>query len=129
VRNGRRREFAKFAAFADEAAREAIPDPNAQATFEASRAQPGREAEDWTQLYRTLLALRTREIVPRLAGTKAIGAEVLGEKAVRASWRLGDGATLTIALDLGDTPGSLPAPEGEILFAEGQRFVAWLARA
>ncbi|WP_306286175.1 malto-oligosyltrehalose trehalohydrolase [Sphingomonas sp. Ant20] len=34
VRDGRRREFAKFAAFADESARAAIPDPNARATFE-----------------------------------------------------------------------------------------------
>ncbi|MGI4984227.1 MAG: malto-oligosyltrehalose trehalohydrolase, partial [Janthinobacterium lividum] len=34
VREGRRKEFAKFAAFNDEARREEIPDPNAEHTFE-----------------------------------------------------------------------------------------------
>ena len=36
VRQGRRREFAKFAAFADPIRRDKIPDPNAVATFDAS---------------------------------------------------------------------------------------------
>jgi maltooligosyltrehalose trehalohydrolase len=44
VREGRRREFAKFPAFADPKARQAIPDPNARATFEASRPAPGPDA-------------------------------------------------------------------------------------
>ena len=39
VREGRRREFAKFAAFADPARRDAIPDPNAASTFEESVPQ------------------------------------------------------------------------------------------
>jgi maltooligosyltrehalose trehalohydrolase len=62
VRNGRREEFARFAAFRDPAARERIPDPQAQATFTASRL-------DWSErerqphrgtllLYRSLLELR-----------------------------------------------------------------------
>ena len=42
VREGRRREFGHFAAFADEAARAAIPDPNAVATFTASSRSPAR---------------------------------------------------------------------------------------
>jgi maltooligosyltrehalose trehalohydrolase len=126
VRNGRRREFAKFSAFADEAAREAIPDPNASSTFASSRPQPGPDADEWSELYRSLIALRMREIVPRLAGAKSIGAEAIGDKAVRASWAMADGTTLTIALDLGDAPKGLPELPGEILFADGQRFVARL---
>ena len=40
VREGRRREFQKFAAFSDPARRETIPDPNAASTFTASVCAP-----------------------------------------------------------------------------------------
>ena len=70
VASGRRAEFAGFAAFADPAVREAIPDPNAAATFAASRL-------DWAErdsaagrrrlaLVAQLLALRQRHLVPLL---------------------------------------------------------------
>ncbi|VWX52876.1 malto-oligosyltrehalose trehalohydrolase [Novosphingobium sp. 9U] len=129
VREGRRKEFAKFAAFADEAARARIPDPNAESTFTASRPQPGPDAGEWEALYRNLIALRTQHIVPRLVGAKAIGAEAIGEAAVTASWTMGDGAVLTITIDLGDQAGELPEAPGEIIHAEGGRFVARLAPA
>ena len=67
VRNGRRKEFAKFEAFADEAARERIPDPNAESTFTASIPQPGPDAGTWRTLYQHLLQLRRDHITPRLA--------------------------------------------------------------
>jgi maltooligosyltrehalose trehalohydrolase len=103
VREGRRKEFAHFAAFASEDARAKIPDPNAAGTFEASRPVPGEDAEQWRALYRDLLALRHAEIVPRLRGSTAQGARVVGDKAVEASWRLGDGTMLTLTLNLGDS--------------------------
>ena len=124
VREGRRREFAKFEAFADEQARAAIPDPNALTTFEASRPQPGPDADRWRALYRELLTLRRERIVPHLPGARAIGAEATGPASVIARWRLGDGTTLAIALDLSDAP-ALPAVESP-LFMEGSRFVAWI---
>ncbi|MEG8054582.1 DUF3459 domain-containing protein [Sphingomonas aerolata] len=132
VRDGRRREFAKFAAFADESARAAIPDPNARATFEASVAEPGPDADAWRDLYRTLIAVRQRAIIPRLSGTRAMGAEAIGPAAVVARWTLGDGAVLTIALNLGEDPVAFPEASGEMLFAQGdagQRasVAAWLA--
>jgi maltooligosyltrehalose trehalohydrolase len=37
-----------------------------------------------------------------LPGARALGAEAIGEKAVLARWRLGDGSTLAIATNLGD---------------------------
>jgi maltooligosyltrehalose trehalohydrolase len=129
VRNGRRREFAKFAAFGDEAARETIPDPNAETTFAASRPEPGSDADEWGTLYRTLIDVRTRRIVSGLKGAQAIGAEVVGEKAVAASWRLGDGSVLSVAIDLGDQPGTLPDAPGEVLHVESGRFIARLAAA
>lgn len=128
VREGRRREFAQFEGFADEASRARIPDPNARGTFEASIPAPSPDGAVWEALYRDLLALRASQIVPRLKGAAALGAEALGEKSVRALWRLSDGAVLTLALDLGDNP-ALPEAEGRLLWREGQRFGAWLAPA
>ncbi|OHB36856.1 MAG: malto-oligosyltrehalose trehalohydrolase [Phenylobacterium sp. RIFCSPHIGHO2_01_FULL_70_10] len=107
VREGRRSEFASFAAFADPAARKRIPDPNAVETFEASRPEPGPDAEDWRELYADLLRLRARDIAPRLRGARCEYSETLGEEAVRASWKLGDGSRLTLALNLGDAPVEL----------------------
>ncbi|MFT3965249.1 MAG: malto-oligosyltrehalose trehalohydrolase [Sphingobium sp.] len=134
VREGRRREFAKFDAFRDEAARARIPDPNAGDTFAASRAQPGPDAEEWEAFYRHLIGLRTRLIVPRLRGAVALGAAVLGAKAVSAAWTLGDGAVLTVAINLGRDAVSFPADTGEPIFARGEAgapasFAAWLTSA
>ncbi|SEI88263.1 maltooligosyl trehalose hydrolase [Sphingomonas sp. OV641] len=70
VREGRRKEFAKFEAFADEKTRETIPDPNALSTFEASIPQPGPDAGTWRSFYQTLLHLRRDHIAPRLSTPK-----------------------------------------------------------
>ena len=55
-------------------------------------------------LHKALIALRHDEIIPRLPGARAIGAEAVGPKAVLARWRLGDGTRLTIALNLDEAP-------------------------
>ena len=114
VREGRRNEFAAFSAFADPEKRERIPDPNDAATFEASR--PLFEAQHPHQhateaLYRRLLKIRREEIVPRLPGAQALGADVLGHGAVSARWRLGDGSVLRIDLNLSEQPIEHTAPE------------------
>ncbi len=118
VRDGRRREFAKFAAFADPARRERIPDPNAPATFEASVPHPdpvhGAARRD---LYQRLIAIRMAEIVPRLVGVRSMAACAVGDAAVMASWRLGGGTILTIAANLGSELVVLaPVPRGRMLF-------------
>ncbi|QNE33374.1 malto-oligosyltrehalose trehalohydrolase [Sphingomonas sp. NBWT7] len=125
VREGRRREFAKFPAFADEKARETIPDPNDLATFDRSRPLPGADAESWRALYRDLLAIRRDRIVPHLGDVRAIGAQATGDASVVARWRLGNGACLGIAIDLSDTP-TLHAIQGEPIYTDGARFAAWL---
>ena len=56
VTAGRRQEFSRFAAFRDPDRREAIPDPNAAATFQASIPQVTEN--DWTALYTDCLSLR-----------------------------------------------------------------------
>jgi maltooligosyltrehalose trehalohydrolase len=117
VREGRRAEFASFAAFVDPAARKAIPDPNHAKTFDASKphADPAQGVVRHS-LYQELLARRHAEIVPRLKGTRSLGAEAIGAKAVAARWRLGDGAVLFIATNLDDTAVTMPAPQGKLLF-------------
>jgi maltooligosyltrehalose trehalohydrolase len=117
VREGRRSEFARFPAFADPVSRERIPDPNALQTFSASVPQadpllgPEREA-----LYRRLIDLRAREIVPRLDGAYALAAEAVGSKAVVARWQLGDGTVMTVATNLDAEAVALDAPAGTLLF-------------
>lgn len=126
VREGRRREFAKFAAFADPNARERIPDPNAPDTFAQSHPQPGSDALAWRTFYRDLLALRHEHIVPHLPGAVALGAQVLGDAAVIARWRLGNGRQLTLAIDLADAPAPLPQDAGSPpIFTTDERFAAW----
>ncbi|PWW03572.1 maltooligosyl trehalose hydrolase [Hoeflea marina] len=133
VRTGRRAEFSRFSAFSDPEVRERIPDPNDHATFRASAPQPGPQAAQWLSFYGDLIALRHRHIVPRLKGARGLRAEVLGEGAVSASWRMADGSTLSIALNLGGEPVAFPRADGVIVFSLGEAgapasFAARLAR-
>lgn len=122
VRDGRRREFARFARFSDPAARAAIPDPCALETYAASKLdwgcleQPAHR--EWLEHTRQLLKLRAWELNHRLAGTRAQEARVLAPGALRAAWRLGDGATLTLLLNLsrGGVTG-VARPPGRCLHA------------
>lgn len=133
VREGRRREFQRWAHFADPEVRETIPDPNARSTFEASKLDwakldfdPGAKRQ---KLVRELLTLRETQICPRLPGMTSMQAEAKerGKKGVEACWRLGDGARLRVLANLGG-----PAFEGEIpgreLFALGERDAQWWIR-
>jgi len=110
VREGRRGEFAHFTAFADPEQREHIPDPNAQQTFESSRPQNKEVIAGWHGLYQQLLALRRRHVIPHLPGSRSLGAEVHGDKALTARWRLGNGNTLRIDLNLAPTAQAVELP-------------------
>ena len=111
VREGRRAEFKGFAAFADPQQRERIPDPNALQTFLDSRPRRNAHSGNWEDFHRHLLTLRRQHIVPHLDGTRALGAEVIGDKAVSARWRLGDGRELRIDLNLGPAPVQSHLPD------------------
>lgn len=104
VREGRRAEFKGFAAFADPAQRARIPDPNALQTFLDSRPRRNADSDGWEAFYKQLLDLRRQHLVPHLPGTRALGAQVLGDRAVSARWRLGNGNELRIDLNLGPDP-------------------------
>lgn len=122
VTAGRRREFARFARFADARVRESIPDPNAAATFDAcvldwdaldNPAQARRLAQT-----RALLHLRRSAVVPHLAGMAGGSGRyaAFGARGLAVSWRLGDGSTLALLANLGGQPAVAPVrPAGEIL--------------
>jgi maltooligosyltrehalose trehalohydrolase len=121
VREGRRKEFADFAAFADPEKREHIPDPNDIKTFEASRpafsavdldTDIGLDHRSWLEFYTQLLALRHKEIMPRLQGARFLKTDILGDKAVSARWTLGDGSELRIDLNLSEHAVDAPPQTG-----------------
>jgi 1,4-alpha-glucan branching enzyme len=128
VREGRRREFAHFPEFQDEAAREQIPDPTAYATFAMSRlnwAEPREQPHSrWLDRYRRVLAIRAREIVPRLAGIPPFSGRyrVLGAKAVSVEWRLGDDSRLLLLANFAGEPLPLPAnlPEARMVYSSAE---------
>jgi malto-oligosyltrehalose trehalohydrolase len=125
VREGRRREFAQFPEFADPAARERIPDPLDPATFASAQldwTKLGAPAHaEWLAYYRLLLALRHREIVPRLAGLTSGQArwQLHSGHAVDVTWRLSGGAALQAILSLApkEVSGFAISPRGRLLFA------------
>ena len=125
VTEGRRAEFATFPAFSDPETRERIPDPGDEDTFRGSALKwdelDDPEHSERLDLYRELLALRKREIVPRLPGVSGGGGfRLVGERGLAVSWTLGDGSALALLANLGPEPGSgYEKPEGNLLYATG----------
>jgi malto-oligosyltrehalose trehalohydrolase len=124
VKGGRRNEFSHFARFADQAKRERIPDPNAAATFKASRldwsviAEPRHE--EWLRFYRDLLKLRRQHVVPRLSMTCAVSAnyEVKAPRGLRACWKFPDDSEFVLIANLGVDPLSgLTPPVSQVIYA------------
>jgi maltooligosyltrehalose trehalohydrolase len=112
VTEGRRREFASFRGFADDEARERIPDPQAEASFAASRL-------DWTEanraphaevlaLYRRLLAIRARDPVLRDRSRARTRAWCEGDLLTVDRWS--DAGARRVLANL--TPHSQPIPAG-----------------
>jgi malto-oligosyltrehalose trehalohydrolase len=100
VRQGRQREFAgAYAKYGDE-----IPDPLAASTFQS--AVPDWEARDQPEgrerlaLVQDLLAIRRRQIVPRLAGAAFGDARAADDGRLTADWRMGDGTRLSLIANL-----------------------------
>ncbi|ACA21055.1 malto-oligosyltrehalose trehalohydrolase [Methylobacterium sp. 4-46] len=119
VREGRRREFRHFAAFADEEKAKAIPDPTAEATFRRStidwaerERSPHREVLADT---RALLATRAREVVPLTrSGWQGGTARLPRPDVVDVTWRFA-GGTLRFVANFG-AEFALPTPEGRLIW-------------
>jgi maltooligosyltrehalose trehalohydrolase len=136
IRNGRRAEFARFREFQDPARHASIPEPSAHETFLSAKlawdeAAGGLHAK-WLSVYRRLLALRRREIVPRLCGIREYAGdyEVLAGGVVRVRWKLGDGSRLTVTANLSSaTKDGIDRVPGREIFSVGStgggRLGAW----
>jgi len=125
VAAGRRRGFACFEGFAKLLEHRVPPHPNDPNTFDRSKLDweclDKAPHADWLEFYRNLLALRSDQIVPRLAGMRGGTGDFrqIDEQGLRVAWRLGDGSTLTLLANPGDSPLSVTTaefPAGEPLY-------------
>ena len=128
VRNGRREEFKRFAAFRDPAARSRIPDPLAEGTFRQCVLRWDESDPEWVQHYKTLLSIRALEIANRRAGPGEY--RMLGPRAFEVLWPLPNDAELRLVANLGEAAIVPPAEErGRLLWANGDpgapRSVNW----
>ena len=139
VRDGRRQEFAHFAAFRASEGADSIPDPQAVQTFEDSKLDWERLADPvhaaTLRWYRDLLAVRRRHIVPLLPRLGEAGEySIIDDGALVVRWRAADGAQLTLMANLSarTTPG-FPAGQGRLLWQQGKvdaagTFAPWSLR-
>ncbi len=109
VRAGRREEFAGFGQFG---ATVEIPDPTDAATFEATRLNWDnlREAPhaEWLDLYRRLLAIRQRDIVPLIPEIRyGTCTRLEGVGAFAVDWALSGGAVLHLIANFDSAPAPI----------------------
>jgi 1,4-alpha-glucan branching enzyme len=120
VKHGRREEFARFERFADERARESIPDPTHPDTFERSklRWEEAHGPNPCLDLYRHCLLLRHQYIMPRLEQQPASGAFTVDDERVLAvDWALGGGAALHLRANFSAEPSArMQRPRGQAVF-------------
>ena len=93
VTEGRRREFAGFRLFEDEALRETIPDPQAESTFHASKLNGGERVANAEiyELYRELIAMRKADPVLNSSDRSETNAKWLTAEIVAVHrWRKGN---------------------------------------
>ena len=109
VRQGRRKEFARFPEFADPERAAKMPDPIAEKTFLLAKLDwSGIDAER-LGFYRAALAARQEHVRPLLPKIDSGGeGEVLGERAVRVVWRAG---ARRLILDANLADGRIAFPE------------------
>ncbi|MGA7920756.1 MAG: malto-oligosyltrehalose trehalohydrolase [Candidatus Acidiferrales bacterium] len=125
IRNGRRGEFANFPQFQDPAAREKIPDPVSEATFDSAKLNwqetqiPGHQP--WLTWYRDILAVREKQIVPRLNNVKSGEATyAIAGEVITVKWQLGDRSQLSLQACLSDQAPSHDFDlQGHIIWREG----------
>jgi maltooligosyltrehalose trehalohydrolase len=132
VASGRREEFCRFASFGGPSPDD-IPDPNARATFEASKLDwrdAGRaEGERRLALYRRCLAARGERIVPIAAAIDHGGTFRVDDEVITVRWPTHDGRVLSLCANFSARDRSIPSRGARLLHAEpAGGFVAAHAR-
>jgi maltooligosyltrehalose trehalohydrolase len=111
-------------------------DPTSPTTFISAKLDWENLAKQphaaWLRHYRSLIDIRTMEIVPRLMGQEGFAShhDLLGPKSVLVTWRMGDGSTLRLYANLDDeAQHDVPPIVGRQVylqgFAEGDRLGPW----
>jgi 1,4-alpha-glucan branching enzyme/maltooligosyltrehalose trehalohydrolase len=123
VREGRKKEFAHFERFRDPAHSDRLPDPTIASTMQSARLDwskptaPGHE--DWLDLYRRLLMIRQRDILPLVPEIRFGACSKLDAGAAFAvDWALCDGSVLHLIANLADEPARLVGrTAGRLIYA------------
>lgn len=122
VTEGRRAEFARFAAFAEPAQRARIPDPNAEATFRRSKLDWAQRRRDghaqWWAHYQHLLALRREHLLPWLPAARSGQYTLAAPECLHLRWPLGPARHwhLRVNLSASAVPLLEPLP-GQVVYA------------
>lgn len=125
VREGRRTDMDNFGGLPEGKSVEDVADPNALETMENTRLDWSKaeteEGQAWRALYRDLIAIRKRAIVPLLVAapnTLSAGTVLTAEGRLLAiDWQLGD-RRLQLRANLSDVAADLPPATGETLYGE-----------
>ena len=103
ISRGRREEFNKFKAFSEPAAREQIPDPQDEETFQRSKLRwderDGGVHASMLALYKALIALRRNDPVLRVGSRERLEAHGRGNLLVVRRW--GDAGDRVLVANLG----------------------------
>jgi 1,4-alpha-glucan branching enzyme len=129
VSAARRAEFPHFSksGLSEAEAKSQIPDPNSEETFLRSKLdwasvqQPPHQA--WLEFYRSLLACRREEIVPRIRGIGLGRAQfnVLSPCAIRVRWPFVQGGGLELRANFGLTRVNFEEPpQGRLLYSTAE---------
>lgn len=116
VREGRAKEFAGHAGHGED-----VPDPNDVTTFTRSRLDwqkaASEEGKEWLRFTRQLIQLRHQFIVPLISHAKEIESRVLHASSgtLAVQWQL-DEVTLSLSLNINETPSQTPELPGKTLF-------------
>ena len=118
VTNGRRNEFARFSKFSSPEVRDSIPDPNAEQTFKQSKLDWNSLKDSahsgWLQLYRELLGVRQRVVVPQL-GMKSdsrCSSSHDEKRALSIDWSFENGPRLELRANLGESTAEIIQTSG-----------------